>query len=199
MIASIAIIIIAGGYYGYKSFILQPKEEKAADDLFRAEEYFRNDSLKMALNGDGQYPGFLKLISKYGGTKAANEARFYAGVCYIKSGDNANALKYLMKFSSRSKLIQSRAYKLIADAYADMGKNNDALSYYKKAAHHFEEDKIWASEALFYGAYLADRVMKDKKEAVSLYKEIMQKFSGTQQASEADKYLAQLGVYSTEN
>src|ERR1041385_2823846 len=139
-IISIAIIVLIVGYYGYKNLIVKPKEEKAADEMFRAEDYFRMDSLNLALNGDGQYPGFLKIISKYGGTKAANEARFYAGVCYIHLGDNANAVKQLDKFSTSSKQVQARAYKLMGDAYADMDKSNDALTYYKKAAHHFEED-----------------------------------------------------------
>jgi hypothetical protein len=44
-------------------------------------------------------------------------------------------------------------------------------------------------------AYLADKVMKDSKEAISLYKELKEKYPATQQGIDADKYLAQLGVY----
>jgi len=198
MIVSVAVILLVGGYYGYRNFILKPKESKAVEDMFRAEEYYRMDSCNLALNGDGQYPGFLKVIDKYGGTKSANEARFYAGVCYLKMGDNANAIKYLKKFSTSAKQVQARAYKLLADAYADTEKNADALKYYKKAAHHFEEDKTTSSEALFLGAYLADRVMKDQKQAKALYEEIIEKFPGTARASDARKYLAQMGVYNTE-
>ena len=199
MIVSIAIILLGGGYYGYKKFILEPKNAKASEEIFKAEEYFRLDSINLALNGDGQHPGFLKIISKYGGTKSANLARYYAGVCYLKMGDNANALKNLKKFSTSAKQIQARAYKLMADAYADSDKNSDALTYYKKAAHHFEKDKEAASEALFLGGYLADKVLKNKKEAVSLYKELLKKFPDSQYVVDAEKYLAQSGVYSTDN
>ena len=199
MIVSIAIILLGGGYFGYKNFILKPKEEKAVEDMFRAEDYFRMDSLNLALNGDGQYPGFLKMISKYGGTKAANQAKFYAGVCYVKLGDNANAIKYLNKFSTSARQVQARAYKLLGDAYADSDKSSDALKYYKKAAYHFEEDKAASSEALFLAAYLADRVIKNQKEAASLYKEILKKFPDSQYANDAEKFLAQLGIYSTDN
>jgi tetratricopeptide (TPR) repeat protein len=135
------------------------------------------------------------VISKYSGTDVANLACFYAGSCYLKTGDNANAIKYLKKFSSSAKQIQARAYKLLGDAYADMGKNADALDYYKKAAHHFTEDQANSAEALFMAAYLADKVMKDSKEAISLYKELKEKYPATQQGIDADKYLAQLGVY----
>lgn len=199
MIACAAIIIVVGGYFGYKNFILKPKEQKAADAMFRAEEYYRIDSVNLALNGDGQFPGFLSVISKYGGTEAVNLAHFYAGSCYLKLNDNQNAIKHLKKFSSSAKQIQARAYKLLGDAYADMGKNADALDNYKKAAHHYEKDENNSSEYLFMAAYLADKGMKDSKEAISLYKELKEKFPRTQKGFQADMYLAELGVYKTDN
>ena len=151
------------------------------------------------LNGDGQSLGFVKINEKYGDTKTGKLAAFYAGSCYIKLNQNDKAVKYLKKFSTDSKPIQARTYKLMADAYADMGKNDDALSYYKKSAHYFEKDAANSADYLFMAAYFADRVMKNSKEAISLYKEIREKFPSTQQATEAENYLAQLGVYSMDN
>ena len=199
MIASAIIIIAIGGFYIYQNFVKKPKELKAADVLFKAEEYYRMDSVNQALNGDGQSWGFLKVIDKYGGTDAGNMAGFYAGSCYIKLNENDKAIKYLKKFSTDSKPIQARAYKLLGDAYADLGKNSDALSYYKKAAGHFEKDEASSADYLFTAAYFADRVVKDAKEAIALYKELKDKFPRTQQAADADNYLAQLGVYNTTN
>ena len=74
MIASAVVIIGVGGWYVYQNFFKKPKEEKAVEAMFKAEEYFRMDSVNLALNGDGQYDGFLKIISKYGGTDAAELA-----------------------------------------------------------------------------------------------------------------------------
>lgn len=190
----VALLILVGGYWGYKNFVSKPKEEKAADAMFKAEEYFRLDSVKLALNGDGQYQGFLKVIDKYSGTDAANLASFYAGSCYLKLDDNANAIKYLKNFSTDAKQIQQRAYKLLGDAYADQGNAKEALDYYKKAAHHFESDEAASADALFLAAYLADRVMKDQKQAIDLYKELKEKYPRTY-GDQADNYLAQLGVY----
>jgi len=198
MIISTVIILAIGGYYIYKEFFKAPKEAKAADAMFRAEEYYKMDSVNLALNGDGQNPGFIRIISNYGGTEAGNLANFYAGSCYIKLGENDKAVKYLKNFSTSSKLVQARAYKLLGDAYADLGKNSDALDYYEKAAYHFEKDENNSSEYLFLAAYFADRVLKDQKEAIKLYKELKEKYPKTQQGSQADGYLAQLGVYSTE-
>ena len=199
IIASVAVILLVGGYFGYQNFFKGPKETKAADMMFKAEEYYRIDSLEKALNGDGQYSGFLRVIDKYGNTDAGNLARFYAGSIYVKLGDNANAIKHLKKFSTKSKPVQARAYKLLGDAYADQNNNKEALDYYKKAARHFEEDEANSAEYLFYAAYLADRVMKDQKQAIELYKELKKKYPRTQQGFEADNYLAQLGVYSAED
>lgn len=198
-IVSLAVILLGGGWYAYKNFVQGPKETKASDAIFKAEEYYRMDSINLALNGDGQYWGFLKVIDKYGGTKAGNLANFYAGSCYIKLNDNEKAIKFLKKFSTSSKPVQAQAYRLIADAYGDLGKNKEAFDYYKKAGNHFEKDEAGSAESLFKAAYLAQRVLNDTKSATELYKEIKTKFPRTQQAFDADNYLAQMGVYSTEN
>ena len=199
MIASAAVIIIGGGYLIYKNFIKAPQERKAMEAMFKAEEYFRMDSLRLALNGDGMNPGFERIISQNGSTKAGNLARFYAGSAHLKLGDYNKAVNYLKDFETEAKQIQARAYKLLADAYAEQGKHQDALTNYKKAAREFEEDEVNSSEALFLAAYLADRVLNKKNDAVELYKELKRKYPQTQFGFEAEKYLAQNGVYNVED
>lgn len=194
-IAAVALLLLVAVFFGYKKFIKEPNERKASEAIFKAEEYFRMDSLNQALNGDGQYLGFLKVIDKYGGTKAGDLARFYAGAIYLQQGNAASAVKYLSDFDTDAKQIQARAYKLLGDAYAEQGKNGDALSSYKKAAHHFEEDEAASSEYLFVAAYFAERVLKNTGDAKNLFKELKEKYPTTPKGLEADKYLAQLGVY----
>ncbi len=198
MIVSVLLIVVIGGWYGYQQFIVKPKEEKAVEASFRAEEYFRMDSLKLALNGDGQNLGFEKIADKFSGTKTGEMANLYAGTCHLRLNNFEKAVKYLKAFSSTSQLVQARAYKLLGDAYAEQGKNEEALSSYKKAAREFEKDEANSPDYLFTAAYFADRVMKNKEEAVKLYKELKEKFPRSQQAVDADNYLAQLGVYNTE-
>jgi predicted negative regulator of RcsB-dependent stress response len=198
-IVGAAIILLAGGYLVYKYFIKEPNERKANEAMFKAEEYYRMDSLNKALNGDGLNPGFLRIIDKYGGTSAGNLARFYAGSILLQQGEFARASKQLTEFETDAKQIQARAYKLAGDAYAEQGKNKDALNYYKKAAHHFEKDQVASSDYLFTAAYFASKVMNDKKEAIELFKELKKKYSKTEKGFEVDKYLAQLGVYEVED
>lgn len=195
IIAAAAVIVLAGAYLAYKYLVQQPAEEKAATAINAAQDYFKADSLKMALNGDGINPGFLKIIDKYGSTKSGELARFYAGASYLQLGDAPKAVKYLSDFDTDSKMIQARAYKLLGDAFAEQGKNSDALNNYKKAAHHFGEDEQNSSDYLFFAAYFADRVLKNREEATDLFKELKQKYPRSEKGIDADKYLAQLGVY----
>jgi predicted negative regulator of RcsB-dependent stress response len=195
-IIGLAIILLGGGYLAYKKFYKEPQEVKAQEAIFKAEEYFRADSVRLALNGDGVNPGFVKLADRYSGTKAGELAAFYAGDCYLQLNDAKNAEKFLEDFSTDAPQIQARAYKLLGDAYAEQGKNGDALSNYKKAAHHFEQDEQNASEYLFLAAYFAQRVQNNASEATSLFRELKTKYSRTQRGIEADKFLGQLGVYS---
>jgi tetratricopeptide (TPR) repeat protein len=200
VISIVCVVVVLGvaGYFIYNNYIQKPKEEKSIDLLFKAEEYYRLDSFNLALKGDGQYKGFLDVIKQYGGTESGNLACYYAGVCYVKLNDNQNAITYLKKFDADSKPARARTYKLLGDASADLGKNADAVDYYKKAARAFEDDKTGSAEALFLAAYLTDRGLKDQKEAISLYKEVKEKYPNTLGAADADKYLAQLGVYNAD-
>lgn len=193
-----SIILLGGGWLGYKYLIKEPKEQKAAEAIWKAEDYFGQDSLQKALKGDGQFPGFERVISQYGGTEAGNLAKFYAGSIALKTGDNNKAIQYLEDFSTDAEQIQARAYKLLGDAYANTNKNADALENYKKAAEEFEEDRQASSEYLFIAAYFADKVMNDKNEAIELYKELKKKYPGSTFSNDADRYLAQAGVYKTE-
>ena len=197
-IIALAVIVLGGGYLVYKYMVVQPKEQKAEEAIWHAQDYFAQDSLDKALKGDGQSAGFEKIASQYKGTDAGELANYYVGVIALKQGDNNKAIKYLKAFSTNAHQIQARAYKLLGDAYANAGKNADALSSYKKAAHEFEKDKMSSSDYLMMAAYFADKVLNDKKQAEELYKEIKQKYPNTQAGDDADKYLAQLGVYNAE-
>ena len=79
MIAAGAIILLGGGWLAYKYLVKVPKEEKAAEAIWQAENYFMQDSVQKALKGDGQFAGLEKIADQYDGTAAGNLADFYAG------------------------------------------------------------------------------------------------------------------------
>jgi tetratricopeptide (TPR) repeat protein len=191
--ALLAIILVVGGLFAYKNLISEPNEKKAVEAMFRAEEYYRLDSARLALNGDNVNAGFLKILSKYGGTKAANLASFYAGSCYLKLGDYNNAVKYLKDFSTSVKQLQGRAYGLLADAYSELNKKEEAAEEYKKAGTYFEKDELFSPEYLFRSGYLYESMGKTQ-DAISMYQLIKDKYPATQRGADIDKYLARLGV-----
>ena len=193
-IALTVILLAVGGWFGYKNFVQKPKAAKAVEAMYKAEEYYTMDSLQKALNGDGINWGFLRVIKEYGGTETGNLAHFYAGSSYLRLGDFNNAVKHLKDFSTSQEMLQARAYKLLGDAYSELGKHDEAISQYKKAANHFTEDEYNSAEYLFHAATLAEKIGKNN-EAIELYKEIRDKYPKTVAANESEKYLAKLGVY----
>ena len=188
-----AIVVIGGGWYGYKTYIVKPKEEKAVEVMFKAQQYFGMDSSNLVLNGDGQNKGVLYIINNFSGTKAANLAHYYAGVSYLKLGDFNNAVKHLKDFSTDAQQIQLMAYGCLGDAYAELNKKEEAIDNYKKAASAFEKDENNSSEYLFRAALLSETTGKTK-ESLELYKELKKKFPKTDKGFQADKYIYRLSI-----
>ncbi|MDP4129896.1 MAG: tetratricopeptide repeat protein [Bacteroidota bacterium] len=193
LIAVVVLLVIVGSYAGYKHFVQEPKEKQGEEAMFRAEDYFRMDSVKLALNGDNVNAGFAKIISKYPDTKAAQLATFYAGSCYLKLGEYDKAVKYLKDFSTPALQVQAKAYGLLGDAYSELNKKEDAIAAYKKAGSTFDKDAITSSEYLFRAGYLYES-MGRTKEAIDMYQIVKDKYPATQRGFDIDRYLARLGV-----
>ena len=104
--AVVALVVIVGGFLGYKHFISEPNELKASEAIFKGEQYFGADNFEVALKGDSLgYAGFVKLADEFSGTDAGNLANAYAGLCYAQLGKYEDAIKYLDKFSGDDLLV----------------------------------------------------------------------------------------------
>jgi predicted negative regulator of RcsB-dependent stress response len=194
ILVSVVVIILGGGYLGYKNFIQLPNEQKASEELFVAESNFRKDSFNLALNGDQGKAGFLKVISKYGGTAAGNLAHLYAGESYMQLGDFQKAVSHLQDFNPGSaQQLEAKVAGLLGDAFAELKKNNEAIDQYKKAGTLFPEDQAISSEYLFRGALLSE-INGKTEQAIELYTIIKDKYPRTDKGFVVDKYLARLGV-----
>lgn len=201
-----AIILVLAGWMIYKYMFKIPKDQKANDIVFVTQKYFTEfsnatDSSKAllaakCLNGDGINPGALKIINNYSGSAAANLCHYYAGACYLHLGQFDKAIKFLKDFDADDATqIKSRAYGMIADASAELNKNDDALSYYKKAAEVNTKDEYTSSEYLFRAALFAQSTGKTK-DAIDLLKKLKSDFPLTEKAADVDRYLAKLGEVS---
>jgi tetratricopeptide (TPR) repeat protein len=187
-------IVLVGGYFGYAELYQKPREAKAADAMFMAEKYFANDSARYVLNGDSAgSKGVLYIIKEYSGTKAANLAKFYAGVSYFKLNDFNKSIEYLKDFSTSAKQVQAIAYGTLGDANAELKKNDEAVAYYKKAGEYFPEDEAISSEYLFRAASFLELNGKND-EAIEMYTKIKTKYPKSEKGFTADKYINRLKV-----
>jgi TolA-binding protein len=196
-----AIILLGGGWVAYNNFVKGPNETKAAEMIYPAEQVFdkmtqtgfTKDSIKMVLDGGNGLQGVLKVASTYGSTNAGNRAHFIAGACYLHSKDFNNAVKHLKDFSTKATQVQSAAFSMLGDAYAELKKNDDAFDYYKKAINVNTKDEFITPEALFKAGLFAETIGKNK-EAIEFFQKIKSDYPKNSHASDADKYLARLGV-----
>lgn len=188
IVAAVALLILGG--VGYR-FYTNSQNEKAATAVAYAQRYFESDSTNLALNGDGQHPGFLRIIKKYSGTKTANLSHYYAGICYLKMGDYANALKQLKDFDGNGTNVGAAAQGAIGDAYMETGKTKEAIAAYEKAAS--DEKDIALSPVYLQRAGMAYEMLNQPEKAIQTYKKIRDVYPMSAQARDMDKYLARLG------
>ena len=185
----VGLIVVVAAIFGYRYYIGQ-QNEIAQSNLFQAIYYFEADSLSLALNGDGNDLGFLDIIDEYGSTDAANLASYYAGVCFLKQGQYADAVDYLESFSSDDLLIQAKAYSLIGDAHMELSMFDDAADYYNKAANYKSNGQFSPDYLLKAG--LAYEKSSDLQSAKEAYDEIVEKYENSTSALEARKRSAWL-------
>jgi tetratricopeptide (TPR) repeat protein len=190
VIGVVAVLILAvGGYFGF-TYYKDTQNAEAQNQMFQAVHYFEQDSLNLALEGDGNNLGFLTIIEDYGITDAARLANFYAGAAYLKQGKYELARLYLEDFSSNDLLVQARAYSMIGDTYMEEQKFADAANYYDKAAN-YKPNKYFTPTYLMKAA-LAYEKQKLNDKAIEAYNKIINDYSDSAEYQNARKYKAML-------
>lgn len=187
-IALIVIVAIVGIFMGYKRFIIAPKEKEAQSQMFAAEQYFEKDSFNLALNGDGNYLGFLDIIDQYKVTKSAKLARYYSGISFLKLGKFQEAIDQLKKFNLKDDMVGPITKGAIGDAYCELGRIDDAVVYYMKAARMKPNSYVTPIYLMKAGELL--EANKEFSKAVPLYKEIQKDYSESAEGRKIEKYIA---------
>ena len=194
LIAVAAILLIIAGCLAYKTFVAEPRENKASTAMAKAQAMFAERDFQQALNGDKTNEGFLSVIENYGGTDAANLAKGYAGLCYAQMGKWQEAVKYLEDFSPKSDAIISPAIVgALGNAYANTGKVDEAISTLKEAAS-MADSRSESVNNTTSPTYLlqAARLLESQKktdEALKIYKQIKEKYVNSAAAQDIDKYI----------
>lgn len=183
-----SIVVVAVGYLGLNKFYLQPRKTEAQEQMFMAQNYFEKDSFNLALNGDGNNPGFLDIIDDFGSTDAGNLSCYYAGVSYLNMGQFDKAIDYLKKFDTDDLLLGPISVGAQGDAQLELGKTDKALDLYTEAYKMNGNDLTAPIYMLKAGELLES--MSKQEEALKIYEVIKQKFPESNEGRSIDKYIA---------
>ncbi len=186
------IVVLVAVFLAFNKFYLQPKEEEALTQMFMAENYFEKDSFNLAINGDGNYLGFLDIIDDYGVTKSANRAKYYTGISYLRMGQYEDAIDYLKKFKTNDLLLAPVKAGAIGDAMLELGNSDDALKQYKKA-YSETENELTTPIYKMKAARLLESMDK-LEEALKLYEEIKKDYPESAEGTTVDRYIARVKV-----
>ena len=181
------IIGIIAIYLSFNKFYLEPLEQEAHADMYMAEMYFEKDSFNLALNGDGQYLGFLDIADEYSLTNAGNLANYYAGLCFLHTAQYEDAIEYLSGFSAEDIILSTLALGGIGDAYLELENNERALKYYEQAAENHDNDFTTPRYLMKQAAVL--EMNGDYQAALAIYNQIKEGYSKTQIGQDIEKYI----------
>ena len=130
-----ALLIIVGGYFAYKYLYIAGEEEAASKDMFKAEQFFNQENFDKAINGDGANAiGFTQIVEDYSMTPSGNLAQYYLGISLLRTGKFEEAIEHLEAFESDDQIVGPQATAAIGDAYMELNKTDEAITFYLKAA-----------------------------------------------------------------
>lgn len=169
---AIAIVVVVGGFFAYLYGYSKPREDKAQELLgIVMQKYVMQQDYEKALKGEGKTMGLTKIADTYGSTDAGNVACYEAGLCYYQLGKNADAIKYLEKFSPKGdNTVSAQGLFALANCYANAKQLDKAVDTFKKAAKQTDVPALCA-EYLFQAGQILES-QKKNDEALKIYQDI---------------------------
>lgn len=192
----IGVVVIFLAFLAYNTYVIEPNEEEASNELAFPRKYFDEAStagssidslLKLGLEGaDGNY-GFIDIADSYSGTNAGNLANYYAGVSYLQLKQYDKAIEFLSKFNSDDEVLGPVALGAIGDAFSDIDQLEDALEFYEKAAN--KKDNTFTAPLFLFKAGQTAMLLKDFSKAETLFTKIKDNFPNSDQGNDIDKFI----------
>ena len=190
LLIGLGIVVVIVGIVWLGKLYLNKRNDEAQSQIYQAERYLEMDSLKLALNGDGNYLGFLDIANEYKLTNTGNLARYSAGICYLHLGNYQEAINFLNKYSKKEKVLGSLAIGATGDAYVELGDLDKGVSKYLEAAD-FAENSFNTPIFLMKAGELYE--LKGKyAEALKIYERIESSYPESTEGTTIEKYIARV-------
>jgi len=176
-IGAVAVLIL--GVVGYGKLVTEPAEQEASQDAWRAEQYFMMDSVDLALNGDGLYPGLYDIIEEHAGTTPAARAQYELGTILRGQGDYAGAIEAFGNANLKDDVLSVIAQINIGDCEVELGNYSGASSAFGNAVSGAKGSigkEYLAPIALYKGA-LVDIELGNNGAAQDKLNSIVQEYS----------------------
>lgn len=190
LLIGLGVVVVIIGVFWLGKLYLNKRNDEAQSQIYQAQRYLESDSIKLALNGDGNYLGFLDIAKEYKKTSVGNLAKYCAGICYLHLGNYQDAIDYLDKYKKKDKVIGSLALGATGDAYVELGNAEKGISKYLEAAD-FAENSFNTPLFIMKAAELYEE-SGNYSDALKLYERIKKQYPESSEGTTIDKYIARV-------
>lgn len=185
------VVLLIGGLFAYNNLYKKPRQAEAVGQMWKAEQQFFQDSFALSLaNPGGGYEGFVNLEKSYGGVPSNNASNYYAGVSYLNLGQYEAAISYLKDVKAKGNILPIMKHGALGDAYSELGKFDQALSHYKKAANTNENEALTPIYLIRYG--MLNEKLEKYGDARKAYQKVANDYPTSLMAKDAKKYLVRI-------
>lgn len=187
-----AAVLLVGLFYLGRIY-LNKRNKEAQEQMFHAQKWLGMDSLKLALNGDGNYLGFLDIANNYKMTKAGNLAKYSAGMCYLHLGQFQEAIDFLSAYKHNDNVISSLAVGGIGDAYVELGNLDKGVEKYIEAANLGKNS--FNTPIFLMKAGQIYELQQKYSDALKVYERIRDEYPESTEGTTIEKYIARVQLH----
>ena len=188
-IALAAIILIIGGTWWYQNN-KESQNLEANNLIWKQDQNFDTDNFETAINGTTNNVGYAYIADEYNGTPAGDIATYNMGVGYLNLGKYNEAIDALEDVDFEDIILGAIAKGATGDAYFELGKVDKAISNYKAAVSH--SDNELTVPVYLKKLAIAQEAAGDMKDAIESYQRIKDDYSTAPEARDIEKFIARL-------
>ena len=190
---TIGLALVAGAvitFFAYQKLLVEPQAQEAKSNIWQAQMYFEQDSMDLALNGDGLNMGFEEIAEEFSGTATGNLAHYYAGIIYRDNGDYEEALDHFKSaINLGDNAVAVLAMGNVGDMYAETGDVVQAAEWMEKTANKAanSDSEDFTAPMYYYKAAVLNLELENYSKAKSLLEVIVNEYPHSAEYRKAAK------------